>query len=59
MGNASVAKDSAERLQGPKAHIPSLAAWRCQDSTPIPKIVDELPVREVTGGAESHPGQSR
>ena len=59
MGNASVAKDSAERLQGPKAHIPSLAAWRCQDSTPIPKIVDELPVRKVTGGAESHPGQSR
>ena len=41
MGNASVAKHSAERLQGPKAHIPSLAAWRCQGSTQVPKIVDE------------------
>src|SRR5215208_1357434 len=59
MGNASVAHYSAERLQGPKAHIPSRAAWRCHYSTQIPKIVDELPICEVTGGAESHSGQSR
>jgi RNA-directed DNA polymerase len=59
MGNASVAHYSTERLQGPKAHIPSRAAWRCQYSTQISKTVDELPVRDVTGGAESHSGQSR
>ena len=59
MGNASMADYAAERLQGPKAHIPSLAAWRCQGSTQVPKIIDELPVCEVTGGAESYSGQLR
>src|ERR1041384_6410197 len=54
MGNASVADYAAERLQGPKAHIPSLAAWRCQGSTQVQRLLMSsrsaklLAVRKVT-----------
>src|SRR3954452_2851591 len=57
MEGPPVEGDRAEGLQAPTAHLPSLAAWRPEDSPSPPTAPDTLLGRETPGRQESHPGQ--
>src|SRR5918911_537184 len=59
MEGAALAQAGAGRLQAPKAHLPSLPAWRRQDRPPAATAADEVLGSALPGRAESDTGQPR
>src|SRR3954466_2154521 len=59
MEGAALAEARADGLQAPKAHLPSLPAWRPEDRPPAATAVDPVLGGALPGRAESDAGQPR
>src|SRR5437588_1566405 len=59
MEGAALAEAGADSLQAPKAHLPSLPAWRPEDRPPAATAGDPVLGGALPGRAESDAGEPR
>src|SRR5262244_6517 len=52
-----LARNRETGVEAPKAHLSSLASWRCGPRTRTPKVASQLTVSSLSGRAASNSGQ--